>query len=567
LRHFQVALLAMIIGLAAQFAAAQDEAGDPTPIGGLGFVDEIDVRVVNVDVFVRDSAGRPVTGLGREDFRLLQDGGEVPISNFAVLSKEVFQSVFSSAPREGPPLEAAAAERPIEIRPIFVILYLDNENLRPMDRNRVLRRVRSFVTENLEGPVQMMVVSYQRSLDVAQPFTDDPRAVNDALRGMTRMSGGMIERDTTRRAIIADLQEAKEGTGATGRDQGPAAIRQRIYLYADEEANNLTFTLGAIRQAIAMLSGIEGRKSIIHISSGLPMSPGLGLMQEYASVFDDNSVMANRSILDRTRAFHELAAAANAQEVSLYTIDAEGLNPLDGGDAESAFGRDPVAASSAAKNFKDSLRYLADATGGLAIINTNDVTAGLEKIAADLFDYYSLGYVLKSGDRDRVHRLTVEVPAHPKYDLRYRHRFVEKSRATMVQDRVFSSLMVDVDDNLMELELTPGRPEPAAGTRWGVPLHLSFPLEKVALLELGGDYVGRVVLFIGAQDIKGRNSEIQRQEHEVRIPAADYEKALRQRFGIDFKLLLDEGQQRVAVGLMDQITRRASYERIVVTVP
>jgi hypothetical protein len=96
---------------------------------------------------------------------------------------------------------------------------------------------------------------------------------------------------------------------------------------------------------------------------------------------------------------------------------------------------------------------------------------------------------------------------------------------------------------------------------------VSFPLEKVALLEIGADYVGRVVLFIGAQDLQGRSSEIQRQEHEVRIPAADYEKALQQRFGIDFKLLLEEGQQRVSIGLMDQITRRASYERIVITVP
>ena len=54
---------------------------------------------------------------------------------------------------------------------------------------------------------------------------------------------------------------------------------------------------------------------------------------------------------------------------------------------------------------------------------------------------------------------------------------------------------------------------------------------------------------------------------EVRIPTADYEKALRQRFGIEFKVLLEEGRQRVAVGLMAKMTRRASYERIVVTVP
>jgi hypothetical protein len=84
---------------------------------------------------------------------------------------------------------------------------------------------------------------------------------------------------------------------------------------------------------------------------------------------------------------------------------------------------------------------------------------------------------------------------------------------------------------------------------------------------VGEDYVGRVVLFIGAQDLKGRSSEMQRQEHEIRIPAADYETAVRQRFGIDLTLLLDEGHQKIAVGLMDQLTRRASYEQSVVAVP
>jgi hypothetical protein len=316
-----------------------------------------------------------------------------------------------------------------------------------------------------------------------------------------------------------------------------------------------------------MLSGVEGRKSIIYISSGLPMTPGYGLMQEYASVFKDNSVMANRSILDRTRSFHELAAAANAQEVSMYTIDAEGLDTLDGGGAESAYGRDPVSASVASKNFKDSLDYLADATGGIAIINTNDPTAGLERISQDLFSYYSLGYTLGAVDADRVHRIEVEIPGHPDYDVRYRRRFVEKSLETQVQDRVFTSLMVEVDDNPMDLELTDTEPSAVSGNRWTVPLHLTFPLDRVALLPVGEDYVGQVVLFIGAQDLVGRSSEMQRQEHEIRIPAVDYDSAVRQRFGIDVTLLLEEGQQKIAVGLMDQLTRRASYARIVVTVP
>lgn len=561
--------MVMLAVIGASGLSIAGDTGERTPVGGLEFIDQVQVTVVNVDVFVRDGNGQPVEDLGRDDFRLLQDGKPVEISNFSVLSKEVIRHLVAPLGENATatPPGVAPPALPPEIRPVYVVLYVDNENLRPFDRNRVLRRVREFVIENLEPPVEMMVVSYQRSLEVAQPFTQDSRAVNDALRGMTTITGGRVESDNARRAIIDDLQEAKEQSGGQEGQDGPVALRQRIYQYAEEEASNLGFTLSALRQTIAMLSGVEGRKSIIYISSGLPMTPGYGLMQEYASVFKDNSIMANRSILDRTRAFHELAAAANAQEVSMYTIDAEGLDTLDGGGAESAYGRDPVSASAASKNFKDSLDYLADATGGIAIINTNDPTAGLERISQDLFSYYSLGYTLGAVDADRVHRLEVEIPGHPDYDLRYRRRFVEKSLETQVQDRVFTSLMVEIDDNPMDLELTDAEPSAVSGSRWTVPLHLTFPLDRVALLPVGEDYVGQVVLFIGAQDLKGRSSEMQRQEHEIRVPTVDYETAVHQRFGIDVTLLLEEGQQRIAVGLMDQFTRRASYARIVVTVP
>jgi VWFA-related protein len=546
--------------------ARADDPQEQQPVGGLEFLDQVHVTVVNVDVFVRDNKGQPVEDLTREDFRLLQDGKPVEITNFAVLSKEVIRHML--APLGDQEIAAPGpVELPSEIRPVFVVLYVDNENLRPFDRNRVLRRVREFVMENLEPPVEMMVVSYQRSLDVVQPFTRDSRAVNDALRGMTRTTGGRVESDNTRQALIEDLQEAKEGVSGQEGSDGPIALRQRIYQYAEEEASDLGFTLAALRQTIAMLSGVEGRKSIIYISSGLPMTPGLGLMQEYAAVFRDNSVMANRSILDRTRSFHELAAAANAQEVSMYTIDAQGLDTLAGGSAESAYGQDPVSASVASKNYQDSLSYMADATGGIAILNTNDPTAGLVQISEDLFSYYSLGYTLGAADVDRVHRLEVEIPGHPDYELRYRRRFVEKSLETRVQDRVLTSLMVDIDDNPMDLRLTNGAATPVSGNRWTVPLHLSFPLDRIALLPQGEDYVGQVALFIGAQDPEGRSSEMQRQDHEIRIPASDYDTAVRQRFGIDVTLLLEEGRQRVAVGLMDLLTNRASYDRAVVTVP
>jgi hypothetical protein len=88
------------------------------------------------------------------------------------------------------------------------VLYVDHENLNPFDRNRVLRRVREFVMDNLREPVEMMVVSYDRSLEVAVPFTDSALAINDALRDMATVSGGKADRDSDRQEILERIQEA-----------------------------------------------------------------------------------------------------------------------------------------------------------------------------------------------------------------------------------------------------------------------------------------------------------------------------------------------------------------------
>jgi len=127
---------------------------------------------------------------------------------------------------------------------------------------------------------------------------------------------------------------------------------------------------------------------------------------------------------------------------------------------------------------------------------------------------------------------------------------------------VVTGLVFDVDKNPMQVDVTTGTPAPASSDQWTVPIHVSFPLRKIALFPEGDDYVGRVVLFVAARDHKGDQSDLQRQEHEVRIPGKDYEEAKRQRFGIDLSLLMKKGGYNISVGLMDQITRQASYKRL-----
>lgn len=566
-------VLAVAVAAASTAPCQTGPAPSPAPIGGLSFLDEVEVTVVNVDVFVRDRSRQPVEGLRAADFRVIQDGLEMPISNFAELDQEIIEHVLTGTRPESPPAAAPAPESVLEmeVRPVYAVLYIDHENLNPFDRNRVLRRVREFVTDNLRPPVQMMVVGYDRSLEVVEPFTDTALAINSALRDMTTISGGRADRDSDRQEILERIQEAVADPGNEAGDQGEGLqmrLRQQIMAHAEEEAMSVNFTLDALREVMAMMSGLEGRKSIIYVSSGLSMTPGVGLMHEYASAFHDTAFLGRRTQTDRTRAFQSLTSTANGQDISLYTIDASGLNPLEGYGADTRFGvTDPGASSIGRKDYQDSLTYMAQQTGGLAVVNTNDVSDGLELIRDDLFSYYSIGYTISASGEDRVHRIEVSLPAHPEYELRYRRRFVEKSRETQVQDRVFSSLMVDLDDNAMELSLTAGSPVPASDERWTLLLHLSFPLSRVALVPEGGDYVGRLVLFVGAREFDGRQSDTQRQEHEIRIPAAQVAAAAAQSFGIDVQLLMGGGQHRVGVGVLDVVTRQASYQRLIVTVP
>jgi hypothetical protein len=79
---------------------------------------------------------------------------------------------------------------------------------------------------------------------------------------------------------------------------------------------------------------------------------------------------------------------------------------------------------------------------------------------------------------------------------------------------------------------------------------------------VGEDYVGRVVLFIASRDTKGRQSDLVRQEHEIRVLAADYERARDRRYALSGNLLMNDGSHRIAVGLLDVLSRQASYSTV-----
>ena len=118
----------------------------------------------------------------------------------------------------------------------------------------------------------------------------------------------------------------------------------------------------------------------------------------------------------------------------------------------------------------------------------------------------------------------------------------------------------------MQIEVETGTPAPGSEKRWLLPAHISFPIRKVALLPEGEDYVGRIVMFIAVRGTDGKQSDMVRQEHEIRVAAADYEQAQRQRWGIDTQLLLESGRYKISVAILDPLTRQDSYQTNAVAV-
>jgi hypothetical protein len=198
MRTGTVALLILAIASAPSVGGSQAMPKDPTQTI---FGSEIELTVVNIDVFVRDRDGRPVEGLTASDFRVFQDGVEMPISNFSA------QNRGHLSLEEGEPIGSLPQDSQSTVRPAFVLLYFDNEYLHPVHRGRAMPRLREFVNGTMQGQVRMAVASARRSMVIRQPFTDDPEEVLAALDVVAHDSTGVLAREADRKRILDAMHE------------------------------------------------------------------------------------------------------------------------------------------------------------------------------------------------------------------------------------------------------------------------------------------------------------------------------------------------------------------------
>ena len=99
------------------------------------------------------------------------------------------------------------------------------------------------------------------------------------------------------------------------------------------------------------------------------------------------------------------------------------------------------------------------------------------------------------------------------------------------------------------------------------PIQVEVPLESVALVPGVEGYVGQLVMFVATRDAEGRQSDVQRREFTIEVPEEDLESAAGRHYTFEVSLLMREGRHRIAVGMLDRVTRQAAYATGPASVP
>ncbi|MEM6796802.1 MAG: VWA domain-containing protein, partial [Acidobacteriota bacterium] len=546
---------------------------------GESFFDTVEVDLVNLEVFVTDRDGRPVTGLTAADFEVYRDGEPVDITNF--YAAEATTRSAETAAALGADEDAAAAEATTdEASRLNLVVFIDNQNIAPRNRNRVIDALRGSLFFNLRDEDRVTLMSYDGSLNIRQGLTRDPRDLAAALDEIAQGGATGAFSGLDRLSILRELQQtdldrdaatfAGPGLGPGQFEQDWNSILQRIRTYAQSEFGRTVATVETLGSLVDSLSGLEGRKALLYVSDGLSLRPGEALIQAFARKAPPGLINADLEgrDYDATQTFERLGKRANASRVTFYTMLAAGAGSQGPSLAErTAFFDEAADAADLGQvwdqgfetlersNFRASMQILAQSTGGLATLSSRDFTGAMRRVQQDLGTFYSLGFEAPE-DESNDHRVKVAV-RRDGLKVRHRESFRQRSTEEQMKVRTQSALIFKDTKNPLGVVAEFGPPRKAdKGRGYLVPVIVKFPLGKLVLAPGERTHDGRVSIYVGARAAgSGNLSPVQRLPAPVTIPNDQLMTALGQVAGYRMMLNMRDGEHSVAVSVRDEIAQ------------
>jgi VWFA-related protein len=552
--------IAVIVALSAVTSPAQN------------VTETIEVRVVNIDVVVRDRAGKPVTGLTKDDFEIYESGKKQEITNlYEVRAPESSTSRAQSAQSlPAPP----AQEAPLPVRARSIVMFVDNYSLDTFQRNKILQSLGKFVDEKLSPQDQVMLVLCTQQVKVVTPFTKDRKAIHQGIKSIAEMARTGANRqhsvDELKQRVNQYIDAAKEGLlpfiDYYIMSQGV------VESYVEEVIFSSRNTLAALGQTAAAISGVDGKKVLIFAGAHMPERPGVEMYQWLYNAFTpymgtQGVPFTSEIILGKTGSMQhysieEAAKQASINGVALYPIDA--ADSRDMSNAETPMGTDTLEQFTNFTNTAMAYQTLARISGGMALTNTQNFDVAFDTLATDLNSYYSLGFKPSNSTNAAGRRIVVKAK-NSQYTVRTRETYATQSTEDEMSTRVIANLYNSDPHNTWPVDLRASAPQ-KEGNQYRVPFELSFT-PTITLLPNESELVGNFTVYIVVGSGDGRTSKVIKSPHPVKVPV-DAEDDFRTK-PMTYKavILMTPGENTLSVGILDQNSNNSGFAHVKVVVP
>ena len=421
----------------------------------------VTTRLVLVDVVVTDKDGRPVTGLTRDDFTLFEDSVPQTISTF-VFESPAGRAGDAHAP---PPLpENVYTNRPEYRMPPgpLTILLLDALNTPLVDQSFARVKMLEYLSTQLLPDQRTAILALTTDLLLLQDFTTDPALLRAALDKYSPQSSVALAREQRSLEVPGIIQEVL-----------PPETLETIERFETERSaealdSRVTTTVSALRVIARAVAGYPGRKNLVWVSTAFPFS---------FTPENDNNYDLLRFYSDDIR---RAAGVLSDAQVAVYPVDARGLVGSLGAQLPTAAesGRTegdhvPVGPLTSADidrrttpllDTQQTMKQIAEATGGRAFINRNDIDRAVNLAVEDGSTYYTLGFYSKDENWDnKFRRLRVGVN-RPGLSLHHRRGYYAVNPVEALQERKKSTLTGEDDKALRQVQLRAALSNPLPAT-------------------------------------------------------------------------------------------------------
>jgi len=372
---------------------------------------QVEVNFVDIDAVVTDERGNPVRDLTKDDFELLDDGKPQDISAFSLVDIPLPSASARPPAATGSVSDIKSNAEPLSGR--LYVIVLDDLNVAPLRSKVVVKAARELIERHF-GPNDIAAITYTSGrTDGAQEFTSDRAAL---LAAIDKFVGRKLRSTVIEKADYYFTQTLKEmevnqsddpdstDPPQSGTIRGPNGYSDITTDPDDfERGHRAQQVLGSLKKLAEIMGGIRGRrKAVVMFSEGI----------DYP-IYDIFGSQAATTVISETQ--NAIAAAARAN-VSFFSVDPRGLVGMTSeaielnAAADVNLGFDARGLLADMYLQQDSLRVLAEETGGYAAVNSNNITTSLNRIVRLNSTYYILGYYPKDARRDgRFHKIEVRI--------------------------------------------------------------------------------------------------------------------------------------------------------------